>query len=77
MFGKPWDVQFTTIRMNNYETSTLLHPKFRFARLIAYFQESYNVKYLKVINRLKTLRKAEAYLEPKQASMMELFCEYT
>ena len=25
----------------------------------------------------KSLQKAEAYLEPKQASMVELFCEYT
>ena len=41
------------------------------------FQESYNVKYFKEIKRLKSLQKAEAYLEPKQASMMELFCEYT
>ena len=28
-------------------------------------QESYNVKYLKVVKRLKSLQKAEAYLEPK------------
>ena len=40
------------------------------------FQESYNVKYFKVIKRLKSLQKGEAYLEPKRASMMELFCEY-
>ena len=37
------------------------------------FQESYNVKYFKEIKRLKSLQKAEAYLEPKQASMMEHF----
>ena len=30
----------------------------------------------KEIKRLKSLQKAEAYLEPKQASMMELVCEY-
>ena len=36
------------------------------------FQESY-VKYLKEIKRLKSLQN----VEPKQASMMELFCEYT
>ena len=36
-------------------------------------QESYNVKYFKEIKLLKSLQKAEAYLEPKQASMMELF----
>ena len=29
------------------------------------------------MKRLKSLQKAEAYLEPKQASMMELFCVYT
>ena len=31
---------------------------------------------MKEIKRLKSLQKVEAYLEPKQASMMELFCEY-
>ena len=41
------------------------------------FQGSYNVKYFKVIKRLKSLQKAEAYLEPKWASTIELFCEYT
>ena len=40
-------------------------------------QESYNVKYFKVINRLKSLQKAEAFLEPKRPSTMERFCEYT
>ena len=29
------------------------------------FQESYNVKYFKVIKRLKSLQKAETYLELK------------
>ena len=37
----------------------------------------YDVKCFKEIKRLKSLQKAEAYLEPKQASMMKLFCEYT
>ena len=38
----------------------------------------YYVKYFKEIKRfLKSFLKAEAYLEPKQASVMELFCEYT
>ena len=41
------------------------------------FQESRNVKYFEEIKRLKSLQKAEAYLEPMQASTMELFCEYT
>ena len=36
------------------------------------FQESY-VKYFKEIKRLRSLQKAEAYLEPKRASALELF----
>ena len=31
---------------------------------------------LEEVNYLKSLQKTEAYLEPKQASMMELFREY-
>ena len=38
------------------------------------FQESYNIKYFKVIKGLKSLQKEETYLEPKRASIMELFC---
>ena len=41
------------------------------------FQDFYNVKYFKEINCLKSPQKAEAYLEPKQASTMERFYEYT
>ena len=42
------------------------------------FQEPLNVKYFKEIKCLKSLQvKAVSYLEAKQASMMELFCEYT
>ena len=38
------------------------------------FQDSYNIKYFKEIKRLKSLQVlAEAYLEPKLASTMELF----
>ena len=40
------------------------------------YQESSNVKYFKVIKHLKCLQKAEAYLEPKRASMAERFCKY-
>ena len=54
----------------------IVTPKFQLARLLTYFK-SLNVKYFKVIKRLKSLEKAEAYLESKQASMMELFSEYT
>ena len=32
------------------------------------FQGSYNEKYFEVIKRLKSLQKAEAYLEPKRGS---------
>ena len=38
--------------------------------------ESQNLKYYKEIKRSPSLQKVEAHLEPKQASMMELFCEY-
>ena len=41
------------------------------------FQEPYNEKSFKKIKRLKSLQKAEVYLEPMRASTMELFCEYT
>ena len=49
---------------------------------VKYFQEmtdfnSLNVKYYNEIKRLKSLQKAETYLEPKRASTMELFSEYT
>ena len=40
------------------------------------FHESYDVKYFQEIKRLKSLQKAEVYLETKQTSMMELYCEY-
>ena len=33
----------------------------------------YNVKYFKEIKRSKSVQKAEAYLEPKRISTMELF----
>ena len=38
---------------------------------------SCNVKYFKEMEILKSLQKVEAYLEPKGASTMKLFCEYT
>ena len=43
------------------------------------FQESFNVKCFKEKKkRLKSLQlKAVPHLEPKRASMMEVFCEYT
>ena len=41
------------------------------------FKEYYNVKFFQEIKLLKSLQKAEAYFEPKQASMMGIFCEYT
>ena len=41
------------------------------------FDKLKEVKYFKEIKRLKGFQKAEGYLEPKQASTMELFCEYT
>ena len=35
------------------------------------------IKYFKETKLLKSLQKAEAYLEPKRASTMELLYEYT
>ena len=37
------------------------------------FDELKEVKYFKEIKRLKSLQKAEAYLEPKRGSAMDLF----
>ena len=39
------------------------------------FQECYNLKKVKEIKRVQV--KVETYLEPKQASAIEFFCEYT
>ena len=48
---------------------------------VKYFKEITDFKnlrkYFKEIKRLKSFQKADVYLEPKQASMIELFCEYT
>ena len=41
------------------------------------FQGSYNVKHLKEMKRLESLRKADPHVEPRRISTMELFCEYT
>ena len=41
------------------------------------FQEPYNEKSFIKIKRLKSLQKAEVYLEPMPASTMEVFREYT
>ena len=41
-------------------------------------KESYNIKNFKEIKRLQFLLvKAEVYSKPKQASIMEPFCEYS
>ena len=37
------------------------------------FKEPYNVKFFKEIKRLKSLQKAEVYLEPQLASIMRPF----
>ena len=41
------------------------------------YKVPHNEKSFKKIKRLKSLQKAEVYLEPMRASTMELFCEYT
>ena len=40
-------------------------------KIMPYNEKSFKKK------RLKSLQKAEVYLEPMRASTMELFCEYT
>ena len=55
----------------------IITPQIPICKVPNRFQEPDNVKYFKVIKRLKSLQKAETYLEPKGASMVELFCEYT
>ena len=50
--------------------------KVRYLKKNKRFQEPFNVKYFKEIKRLKSLQKAEVYLEPEIASTMELFCEH-
>ena len=48
---------------------------------VKYFKEITDFKNFIIqnteIKRLQSLQKAEAYLEPKRISTMELFCEYT
>ena len=49
----------------------------KYLKEIHRFQESYNVKNVKEIKRLKYLLvKAEACLKPERASMIEFFREY-
>ena len=53
-------------------TEQVVNTRFCSRRKVLYrnnrFQESCNVKYFKERKRLKSLQKAEAYLEPKQGS---------
>ena len=44
---------------------------------ITHFRSLIMQNTFKKIKRLKSLQKVEACLEPKRASAMELFCEYT
>ena len=68
--------------INDHKNEQLLNfhiitPQIRTCKAPNRFQGSYNVKYFKAMKRLKSLQIVEAYLKPKQASMMKLFCEYT
>ena len=79
-FQRVWETLRCSIYYHKNEQLLNFHiitPQISTCKSLNRFQESYNVKYFKVIKRLKRLQKAEAYLEPKRASMMELFCEYT
>ena len=79
-FQRVWE----TLRCSIYDckneqllNSHIITPQIPTCEAPNRFLESYNIKYFKVIKLLRSLQKAEAYLEPKRASMMELFCEYT
>ena len=71
VFGKPWDV-------HDHKNEQLLNfyiitPQISCCKAPNRVPGSDNVKYFKIMKRLKSLQKAGAYLEPKQASVMELF----
>ena len=63
MFNSMFD-ELKEVQRNNTEFKSLVVTPF-------------SIKYLKEIKRLKSLWKAEAYLEPKRVSTMELFREHT
>ena len=58
-------------------TPQIITPQISTWKAPSRFPKSCNVKYFKVIKPVKSFQKAEAYLEPKRASVMELFREYT
>ena len=59
----------------------MLNSRFDRLKEVKYFKEITDFKNFIIqnteIKRLQSLQKAEAYLEPKRISTMELFCEYT
>ena len=59
----------------------MLNSRFDRLKEVKYFKEITDFKNFIIQNtekkRLQSLQKAEAYLEPKRISTMELFCEYT
>ena len=77
-FQRVWETLKCSIY--DYKSEKLLNfriitPQIPACKAPSRFQESYDWKYFKVIKRLKSPQKAEAHLEPKQASLMELLCE--
>ena len=75
-FQRVWETFRCSIYDHKNEQLPNFHiitPQIRTCKATNRFQESFNIKYFKVIKRLKSLQKAEAYLEPKRASAMELF----
>ena len=80
----PFELVWETLRYSIYDHKNeqllnfhFITPQIPPCKAPNKFQEFYNVKYFRVIKRLRSLRKAEAYSEPKRAYIMELFCKYT
>ena len=47
----------------------IIQPQIPISKAPNRFQESYKVKFFKVIKHLKSLQKTDPYLEPKRTSM--------
>ena len=71
------------LEMSNYDHKNkqllnfhIITPQVLNCKVPSRFRDSYNVGYFKVIKHLKSLQKAEVYLEVQQTFMIVHFCEY-
>ena len=75
-FQRIWEVLRCSIYDHRNEKLLRLHiiiPHILTCKARNRFQGSFNVKYFKVKERLESLLKVEAYLEPKPASIKSSF----